>query len=89
MRTEVLAEINKVIREEKGRRVTEESTLREAELDSFGITMLFIALDDEYQYFTKAGYGEDVFKVIPYDTLTISEMIDICVLETTTTSSPQ
>ena len=89
MRTEVLDKINKVVREEKGRRVSETSTLRDAELDSFGITMLFIALDDEYQYFAKAGYGDDVFKVIPYDTLTISEMIDICVSEITTISSPQ
>ena len=89
MRAEVLAKINKIIREEKGRRVTEENTLRDADLDSFGITMLFVALDEEYQYFTKAGYGDDVFKVIPYDTLTISEMIDICVSETTTTLSPQ
>lgn len=89
MRSEVLERINKIVRDEKGRRVSENSTLRDAELDSFGITMLFTALDDEYQYFVKAGYGDDVFKVIPYDTLTISEMIDICVSETTTISSPQ
>lgn len=76
---EVLSIINDIIREEKGTRVTLESSLRDAALDSFGITMLFIALEDEYQYFSKAGIEEDPFKMIPYDTITIKEIVETCI----------
>jgi len=85
MREDVLFNINEIVRQEKGTRVDETSTLRDAALDSFGITMLFIALDDLYHYFNKAGYTKDPFKQIPYDTITIKEIIDTCLLETTNT----
>lgn len=79
MREQVLARINEIVREEHGNRVNEASKVLDTELDSFGLTMLFIALDQEYKYFEKAGYGDDVAGKIPYDTLTISEVIDVCV----------
>ena len=75
---EVLTVINEIVREEKGTRVTIGSLLRDAELDSFGITMLFIALEDEYGYFAKAGIEEDPFKMIAYDTITIREIVETC-----------
>ena len=87
MREEVLAAMNTLIREEKGRRVAEGNLMRDAELDSFGICMFFIELDAEYNYFDKMGNGDDAFKHIPYDTITISEIIDTCVSETTSTSN--
>lgn len=80
---QILKSINTVIREEKGTRVTLDSTLRDANLDSFGITMLFITLDDLYKYFTKGKYGDDPFSEIPYDTITIKEIVNTCLLETT------
>jgi hypothetical protein len=85
METQILETINDVVREEKGKRVDINSTLRDAELDSFGITMLFIQLDDKYQYFTKAGLGDDPFSNIEYDTITIAEIVTTCMLETTAT----
>jgi len=75
---EILKLINDTIREEKGTRVDINSTLLDAELDSFGITMLFLALEDEYNYFDKAGLGEDPFSEIKYDTITIKEILDTC-----------
>ena len=77
---EVLAFINKAIRDEKGTRVTIESSLRDADLDSFGITMLFMAVDDEYSYFTKGKYGKNPFDEIKYDTITIKEIVSTCIL---------
>ena len=83
MRCDVLAVINEAVREEKGTRVDETSTLRDANLDSFGITMLFCELDATYAYFSKMGNVKDPFAVIPYDTITIKEIIDTCLLEST------
>ena len=77
---EVLEYINSEIREERGTRVTIDSSLRDADLDSFGITMLFVALDGEYDYFTKGGYGKDPFKEIQYDKITIREIVETCML---------
>lgn len=76
--TEVLDKINEIIREEKGNRVTINDTLVDASLDSFGITVLFIALDDEYGYFKDIPEGEDVFATIPYATITIREIVSKC-----------
>ena len=89
IRVEVLDTINREIRNEKGRRVTEEDTLRDAGLDSFGITMFFCALDDKYSYFAKGGYGKNPFAEIQYDQITIREIIDTCVSENITTENPQ
>ena len=79
MRKIVLDRINEIVREEHGNRVDETSKVLDTDLDSFGLTMLFITLDQEYKYFEKAGYTDDVAGKIPYATLTISEMIDVCV----------
>ena len=83
MREQVLDVINKLIRSEKGNRVTESSTFLDAGLDSFGYAMFFMALDAEFNYFTVCGYGDDLFKEIPYSTLTVKEIIDKCILGNT------
>lgn len=75
---DVLERINEIIREEKGNRVTLNSKLVDAELDSFGITVLFITLDDEYGYFKDVPDGEDVFATIPYASITIREVVAKC-----------
>lgn len=85
MREKILETINKIIREEKGNRVTEDSTFLDACLDSFGYAVFFMELDSKYRYFDICGYGDDVFSIIPYSTLTIKEIIDQCILGTTPT----
>ena len=82
MEQDIIDYMNNIIREEKGSRVTINSSLRDADLDSFGITMLFIALDDEYQYFTKGQYSDNPFCEISYDTIMISDIVETCKLET-------
>jgi len=76
---EILEFINKVIREEKGSRVTIDSMLRDTALDSFGYTVLFLELDDAYEIFADVPEGEDPFQKIEWDTLTIKEVIERCI----------
>ena len=82
MEQDIIDYMNTIIREEKGSRVTIDSSLRDADLDSFGITMLFIALDDEYQYFTKGQYSDNPFSEIAYDTKMIRDIVETSILET-------
>lgn len=82
---EVLDEINKLIRQEKGNRVTLENKLYEAELDSFGTVTLFLELDQKYNYFGDVPDGEDVFTTINFAEITIQEVVDRCILMSTTT----
>ena len=75
---EVLDFINKIIREERGNRVTIDSKLQDANLDSFGVTMLFMNLDNKYNYFIKGKYGDNPFEEIDYKNITIKEIINTC-----------
>lgn len=82
---EVLDELNKLIRQEKGNRVTLESKLYEAELDSFGTVTVFLELDQKYNYFGDVPDGEDVFTTINFAEITVQEVVDKCILMSTTT----
>ncbi len=82
---ETLEVINGLIREEKGNRVTLDSTLLDADMDSFGITMLFLDLDDKYDYFKDIPADVDPFTTINYGEITIQEIVDQCILTSTTT----
>ena len=79
MTLEILDTMNSIIREEKGTRVTIDDSLRDADLDSFGITMLFFELDEKYEYFKDIPDDVDVFTTIPYDTITIKAMVAKCI----------
>lgn len=82
---EVLAFINEHVRAEKGTRVNINSTLRDADLDSFGITVVLLELDEKYAYFSDIPDDVDPFTTVAYDTITIKEMVDKCLLMSTTT----
>jgi len=74
----ILADINIVIREEKGTRVTLDSTLLDADLDSFGTTVLFLDMDTKYEIFADVPADVDPFKSIDWNTFTIRELVDKC-----------
>lgn len=73
---QMLASINKIIREEKGSRVTEKSLLTDAQLDSFGITVLMLDIDAQYNIFGSLDSKIDPFSCIKYDTLTIQDTLN-------------
>ena len=84
MGDEILEYFNKLIREEKGNRLSIDSRWKDADVDSFGTVIVFMEMDTKYGYFTKAGLGDNPFKEIPYDTITAREIVETCLLENTT-----
>lgn len=52
MEQDVLDFLNSKIREEHGSRVTMESKWSDAEVDSFGTTMVFLEMDEKYKKFS-------------------------------------
>jgi len=76
---EVLNFINEKIREGKGTRVTPDSVIKDANLDSFGYVVLFSELDDKYNYFGVVPVGSDPFENIDWENLTYHEVIKQCI----------
>lgn len=73
---EVLEFLNKKIREEHGNRVSMQSIWSDAELDSFGTTMVLADMDGEYECFPR-----DWFSTIEWETLTINDIVERVVNE--------
>ena len=68
---EVLDFLNKKIREEHGSRVSIDSMWVEAEVDSFGTTMVFLDMDEKYECFPKEWFSSHMGK---WDKLTVREI---------------
>jgi len=78
MRNDILKTINEKSLEENGKRVTEDSKLKDLDLDSFGYTVLMFELDDIYNIFDDVPSDVDPFTTISWDTMTIRELVDKC-----------
>jgi len=63
--------LNKRIREEHGKRVTADSMWTEAEVDSFGTTVIFLDMDAKY-----GNFSNDWFSTIDWKSLTIQYILD-------------
>lgn len=72
-REDILQFINEIIEQEHGNIVSEESSLLDAELDSFGTLMLFAELDNKFS----GAFPKNTFKVMDMYDLEISAIIDI------------
>lgn len=55
---EVLSYLNSKIREEHGNRVSMDSVWKDAEVDSFGTTMVLLEMNDKYGCFNKEWFKE-------------------------------
>ena len=66
-----LDEINRLIRDEHGKRVKPSDKLVDSEVDSFGLTMVLLELDELYGCF-----GKEWFKETSIPDLTIQDMLD-------------
>ncbi len=53
-RIELLDEINKILVEEDAKPIKEDDLLTYSELDSFGYTMLFFQIDEQYNCFNSS-----------------------------------
>lgn len=70
-RESLLEEINELLEEEHGNAISEEQALVESEIDSFGLTMVLVAIDQKYKV-----YPKEVFKDLPFDTITAKDVIN-------------
>ncbi len=78
MEQEVLDALNKLIREEKGNRVTIDSKWVDADVDSFGTVMVITQLSQKYPKL-KGLPDSDVFNDLDFLNLTIKELVIKCI----------
>lgn len=74
MEQDVLGFLNKKIREQHGNRVTIESKWIDADIDSFGTTVVFLEMDDKY-----GKFSNDWFRSLTYEdwrNLTVAYIIE-------------
>lgn len=71
MESEILAFINAKIREEHGSTVTIDSAWTDADVDSYGSTMVFFELDEKYGCFDKNWLSE-----VKGSTLMVRDLVD-------------
>ena len=77
---EILDFLNKKIREEHGNRVSIDSMWVDAEVDSFGTTMVFLEMEDKYGCFPKEWFNANMGK---WNELTVREIVERVVNEST------
>ena len=70
-RKEVLEFINKIIEEEHGNSITEDSLLTDSEIDSFGYAMFWLSINQNYGIEEIKGIDNG----IDYKTLLVSDVI--------------
>jgi acyl carrier protein len=86
IRRRIKDRINTLLIEEGSVKPLHESErILDSQLDSFGLTMLFLALDDEFNYFKDIPEENDPYKTIDWNTITMKDVIDKCILMSTTT----
>ena len=77
-RQEVLYIINEIIEEEHGSAVTEDSTLIECGIDSFGYALLFVGIESQVLNCSgKKVFTDKVFGNINPSEISVKELIDI------------
>lgn len=89
MRTkkEVLDLINEAIKEEKGRPVGIDDMFMDSELDSLGVSLTLITLDEEFGYLD--GLVDEDGELQNIDKLTVRDLVKKCVLSSSSTSKEQ
>ena len=71
IRKEVLEFINKIIEDEHGNSITEDSLLTDSEIDSFGYAMFWLSINQKYGIEEIKGIDNG----IDYNTLLVSDVI--------------
>lgn len=85
---EILARINEILMDEKGRAVTMDSMFMDAELDSLGTSIALIVIDSEFHIFDPDKAEKDLSDLdIP--NLTIRGLVVKCILSIINTSTEQ
>ena len=76
--TAIESYINKCIREEKGNKITVNQKISDSDLDSLGIVIMLLSVDDRYKCFKHIPDTEDVFEVLDIENMTLKDLILLC-----------
>ena len=83
---EVLDFINEAIEEEKGLAVGMDDMFMDSELDSLGVVLTLLALEEEFGYMEGFEEGKEMEGV---EKLTVRELVKECILASSNTSKEQ
>ena len=83
---EVLDFINEAIEEEKGLAVGMDDMFMDSELDSLGVVLTLLALEEEFGYMEGFEKGKEMEGV---EKLTVRELVKECILASSSTSKEQ
>ena len=83
---EILESLNSFIKEERGKALTKDSILGDAELDSLGTIIVLAAMEAEYGLFSELDDKAHTEMLGNIKNLTVKEIIRKCVLSTTNAS---
>jgi len=83
---EVLDFINEAIEEEKGRAIGMDDMFMDSELDSLGVVLTLLALDEEFGHMEGFEEGKELEGV---EELTVRELVKQCILASSSTSKEQ
>ena len=76
---EILNVINEIIVYEKGRAITMDGMLLDAELDSLGTIFVLMKIDEKFTIFNPDDLTDDVSK-INFKTFIVKDLINKCIL---------
>lgn len=83
---ETLDFINEAIEEEKGRVVGMDDMFMDSELDSLGVVLTLLVLEEEFGYMKGVEEGKELEAV---EKLTVRELVKQCILASSSTSKEQ
>ena len=83
---EALDFINEAIEEEKGRAVGMDDMFMDSELDSLGVVLTLLVLEEEFGYMKGVEEGKELESV---EELTVRELVKQCILASLSTSKEQ
>ena len=83
---EVLDFINEAIEEEKGRAVGMDDMFMDCELDSLGVVLTLVVLEEKFGYMEGFEEGKEMEGV---EKLTVRELVKKCILASSNTSKEQ
>jgi len=83
---EILDFINEAIEEEKGRVVGMDDMFMDSELDSLGVVLTLLTLDEEFGYMEGFEEGQELQGI---EELTVRDLVKQCILASSSTSKEQ
>lgn len=87
MKQQILDRLNEIIIEEKGLRVTMNSTWKDTELDSLGTVLTIAFLEADYPLFYDEPVEADALANMDFENLTIRDLVNKCRLSIIATST--